>query len=92
MDAFGAAGIDGFYHLMDVDRLPERRLANLLDAIKVAGFAGVNITYPFKQEIMALLDEVDPEATQTGAVNTVAIGQMAERGLQFRPARMAQEL
>jgi len=26
-DAFAAAGIDGFYHLMDVDRLPERRLA-----------------------------------------------------------------
>lgn len=25
-DAFAAAGIDGFYHLMDVDRLPGRRL------------------------------------------------------------------
>ena len=24
-DAFAAAGIDGFYHLMDVDRLPGRR-------------------------------------------------------------------
>ena len=43
-DAFAAAGIDGFYHLMDVDRLPERRLAKLLDAIKAAGFAGANIT------------------------------------------------
>jgi shikimate dehydrogenase len=73
-DAFRAASIDGFYHLMDVDRLPEQRLAKLLDAIKAAGFAGANITYPFKQEILAILDEVDPEATQTGAVNTVAIG------------------
>lgn len=73
-DAFGAAGIDGSYHLMDVDRLPERRLAKLLDAIRATGFAGANITYPFKQEIIPLLDEVDPEATQTGAVNTVAIG------------------
>jgi shikimate dehydrogenase len=73
-DAFAAAGIDGFYHLMDVERLPERRLAHLLDAIKTAGFAGTNITYPFKQEIIALLDTVDPEAAQTGAVNTVAIG------------------
>ena len=34
---------------MDVDRLPERRLAKLLDAIKAVGFAGANITYPFKQ-------------------------------------------
>ena len=73
-DAFAAAGIDGFYHLMDVDRLPERRLAKLLDAIKAAGFAGANITYPFKQEVIALLDAVDPEAAQIGAVNTVAIG------------------
>lgn len=72
-DAFTALGIDGFYHLMDVDYLPERRLPRLLNAIKVAGFAGANITYPFKQDILALLDAVDPEAAQVGAVNTVAI-------------------
>jgi shikimate dehydrogenase len=72
-DAFAAAGIDGFYHLMDVERLPERRLAKLLDAIKAAGFAGANITYPFKQDVIALLDTVDQEAAQIGAVNTVAI-------------------
>src|SRR5580704_2472467 len=72
-DAFAAAGIDGFYHLMDVDRLPGRRLPQMLDALKAAGFAGTNITYPFKQDIIPLLDAVDPEAAQTGAVNTVAI-------------------
>ena len=73
-EAFAAAGIDGFYHLMDVDRLPGRRLPQLLDAIKAAGFVGTNITYPFKQDILALLDTVDPEAAQVGAVNTVTIG------------------
>ncbi len=72
-DAFMAAGIDGFYHLLDADRLPGRRLSELLGAIKTAGFAGANITYPFKQEILPLLDAVDPEAAQVGAVNTVAI-------------------
>jgi shikimate dehydrogenase len=72
-DAFAAAGIDGFYHLLDVDRLPGRRLPQLLDAIKTAGFAGANITYPFKQDVIALLDAVDPEAAQTGAINTVTI-------------------
>src|SRR5262245_32624550 len=71
-DAFEAAGIDGFYHLMDVERLPERRLPQLLGAIKAAGFAGANITYPFKQDILLLLDAVDPEAAQVGAINTVA--------------------
>ncbi|MGH7879552.1 MAG: shikimate dehydrogenase [Candidatus Binataceae bacterium] len=72
-DAFAAAGIDGFYHLLDVDRLRERRLPHLLDALKAAGFSGTNVTYPFKQEIIPLLDTIDPEAAQVGAVNTVMI-------------------
>jgi len=71
--AFEEAGIDGYYHLMDADRTPARPLPQLLDAIKTAGFAGANITYPFKQDIIPLLDAVDPEAAQVGAVNTVAI-------------------
>jgi len=72
-DAFAATAIDGYYHLLDVDRLPERRLPRLLEAVKVAGFAGANVTYPFKQEIIPLLDAVDPEAAEVGAVNTVSI-------------------
>ncbi|MGB6731984.1 MAG: shikimate dehydrogenase, partial [Xanthobacteraceae bacterium] len=35
-DAFEAAGIDGYYHLLDADRMPRRRLPQLLDAIKAA--------------------------------------------------------
>jgi shikimate dehydrogenase len=72
-NAFAAAGIDGFYHLMDVDRLQGRRLPQLLDAIKAAGFSGANITYPFKQDVLPLLDAIDAEAAQVGAINTVAI-------------------
>lgn len=71
-DAFAAAQIDGFYHLMDVDRLHGRSLTQLFDAARTAGFVGVNITYPFKQEVIALLDAVDPQAAQVGAINTVA--------------------
>jgi shikimate dehydrogenase len=69
-DAFAAAGIDGYYHLLDADRLPGR-LPQLFDAIKTAGFIGANVTFPFKQEIIPLLDAVDPGAAQVGAVNTV---------------------
>lgn len=72
-DAFASAGINGFYHLMDVDRLPGRGLRQLLNAIKAAGFAGANITFPFKQDILPLLDVVDPQAAQVGAINTVSI-------------------
>src|SRR6202051_889313 len=71
-DAFAAAGIDGYYHLLDADRLPGR-LPQLYEAIKTAGFIGANVTFPFKQEIIALLDAVDTGAAQVGAVNTVVI-------------------
>ena len=54
-DAFAAAGLDGFYHLMDVDILPGRGLNQLLDAARTAGFAGTNVTFPFKQDVLALL-------------------------------------
>ena len=72
-DAFAAAGIHGYYHLMDLDRLPGRRLESLLSAVKAAAFDGINVTYPCKQAIMPLLDEVSAEAQQIGAVNCVTI-------------------
>ncbi|HXD44279.1 MAG TPA: shikimate dehydrogenase [Pseudolabrys sp.] len=72
-DAFAAAGIDGYYHMMDVEVLRGRSLVQLLDAAKTAGFAGTNVTFPFKQEVLALLDELDDEARQIGALNCVTI-------------------
>jgi shikimate dehydrogenase len=72
-DAFAAARLIGHYHLMDLDELPGRRLEDLLFAARMAGFAGVNITYPCKEAVLPLLDEVSPEARLIGAVNTVAI-------------------
>jgi shikimate dehydrogenase len=72
-EAFAAAGIDGYYHLLDFDHLPGRRLPQLLEAIKTAGFAGANVTYPFKQDIIPLLDTIDASAAEVGAVNTITI-------------------
>jgi len=34
-------------------------------------FAAVNVTIPYKQDVMAYLDEIDPRARRIGAVNTV---------------------
>jgi shikimate dehydrogenase len=70
-DAFAAAGLRGHYHLMDLDRLPGRTLAGLLDAARTAGFAGVNVTFPCKETVLPLLDAVSAEAREIGAVNTV---------------------
>ncbi|HEX2888038.1 shikimate dehydrogenase [Vineibacter terrae] len=73
-DAFAAAGIVGHYHLMDVSRLKGRQLEDLLSAVRTAGFAAINVTHPFKEAILPLLDEVSAGARQIGAVNTVVIG------------------
>lgn len=73
-DAFAAAGIKGHYHLMDLDVLGARAdLGLLMAAVRVTGFAGVNITHPCKEAVLGLLDEISPEARQIGAVNTVVI-------------------
>jgi shikimate dehydrogenase len=72
-DAFAAAGIRGHYHLMDLNRLPGRRLGELVDAARAVGFLGLNVTYPCKETVLPLLDEVSAEARQIGAVNTVTI-------------------
>ena len=78
-DAFAGAGIDGYYHLLDADRLAERRLPQLLGSVKTAGFAGVNVTYPFKQDIIPLLDAVDPEASGSAPSTRYQSHRMAAR-------------
>jgi shikimate dehydrogenase len=70
-DAFAAAGTVGHYHLMDVSALGGRTLEQLLAAARTAGFAGLNITFPFKEAVIPLLDHLSPEAAEIGAVNTV---------------------
>jgi shikimate dehydrogenase len=34
-------------------------------------FAGLNVTIPYKREVMRFCDEISPEAAAVGAVNTV---------------------
>lgn len=42
--------------------------------------AGINITYPFKEEIIPFLDFLDPEAGRIGAVNCVKIRNRSTTG------------
>jgi shikimate dehydrogenase len=46
-------------------------LPGLIQAVRIIGFSGLNITYPCKQLVMPLLDELSEEARAIGAVNTV---------------------
>lgn len=40
-------------------------------AIQVLGIAGANVTLPYKQGVVSLMDERDDSATSVGAVNTI---------------------
>ena len=48
-------------------------LRALLDGVRRLGFAGVNVTFPYKEAVIPLLDEMSPGARIIGAVNTVVV-------------------
>lgn len=58
---------------LDVLKLGPEALPDLLRAAEWMGFAGLNITYPCKQAVVPLLDELSPGARALGAVNTVVL-------------------
>ena len=70
-DAHGLRLIYGLYDFTDQGWADEE-LASLLDAAQRMGFAGLNITIPFKQTVIGMLDELDEAAASVGAVNTVS--------------------
>ena len=61
------------YRLIDVDQelLTAATLPQLLNTARAQGFRGLNITYPFKQAVLPLLDSLSDDARAIGAVNTV---------------------
>lgn len=70
-----AQGLRYLYRLIDLDalQLDNNALPDLLNAAERMGFTGLNITFPCKQTILPLLDELSPEARGIGAVNTVVL-------------------
>lgn len=63
------------YDLIDFDRLglEDGDLGTVLELASASGYEGLNVTYPFKQAIIPLLDDLAPEAAAIGAVNTVVL-------------------
>jgi shikimate dehydrogenase len=51
------------------------RLGACLADLRQRGFAGCNVTYPFKQAVIGLLDDLSDDAALLGAVNTVVLRQ-----------------
>lgn len=63
------------YQLFDFTErgLDDAALGPLLHQLADEGYLGVNITFPFKQAVLPLLDELADCARAVGAVNTVAM-------------------
>ncbi|WP_084253201.1 shikimate dehydrogenase [Sphingomonas pituitosa] len=70
-----AQGLALRYTLVDFDALslPDSALGDQLARMRDEGYHGFNVTYPFKQAVMPLLDDLAESARIVGAVNTVAI-------------------
>jgi shikimate dehydrogenase len=61
------------YVLVDFDQLglADSALGAILESARQRGFAGLNVTHPFKQAVIGHLDALTPEAEAIGAVNTI---------------------
>jgi shikimate dehydrogenase len=66
--AFAALGIDARYELRELE---PGELASFVEEARGPDWLGFQITAPYKRDVMALLDAVEPEAQAIGAVNSV---------------------
>lgn len=61
-------GIDGTYELLEFSK---DTFARDFTALKDSSYRGVNITIPYKESVIPLLDDISKQAKYIGAVNTV---------------------
>jgi shikimate dehydrogenase len=57
-----ALGVRCHHQLIEVAGADAAGLRALLDGIRRLGFAGVNVTFPYKEAVIPLLDEMSPGA------------------------------
>jgi shikimate dehydrogenase len=68
-----ALGVHCRYQLIEIAGAGREQLCALLDDVRRRGFAGVNVTFPYKEAVLDLLDELSPAASAIGAVNAVLV-------------------
>ncbi len=67
-EKFSNEQIDARYRNFDLEDI-----AQITDILKEENIDGLNVTIPYKQEVMLFLDRLDPDAEKIGAVNTIKI-------------------
>jgi shikimate dehydrogenase len=68
-----AANLDFFYEHIRID-IDQHRLGPALEAFNELNFIGLNVTLPYKLDIIDHIDELDPVIEELGAVNTIKLG------------------
>lgn len=66
--AFRADGAESRYGVLQTE---PAMLPHLVSALRSPRFRGANVTVPYKQAVMPLLDALSAEASAVGAVNTI---------------------
>ncbi|MDC0035694.1 shikimate dehydrogenase, partial [Chloroflexi bacterium] len=66
--AFTNLGIEATYEAWSVDAVG---LSERVQALRQSDFLGANVTIPYKELVMPLLDEIDGWALKIGSVNTI---------------------
>jgi shikimate dehydrogenase len=69
--AAAVLGLRCHYQLVEVAGATPEELKFLLEGVRRLGFAGINVTFPYKEAVIALLDELSASAKMIGAVNTI---------------------
>lgn len=67
------AGLSCRYHLIEVAGADAAALKAMLEGVRRLGFVGINVTFPYKEAVVPLLDALSPAAAEIGAVNTVVV-------------------
>ena len=68
-----ALGLLAQYRLIDSPGADETKLRAMLEGVRLLGFSGVNVTLPYKEAIVPLLDALSANAAAIGTVNTVVV-------------------
>jgi shikimate dehydrogenase len=68
-----ALGLRAQYRLIDIPGADTAKLRAMLEGVRLLGFSGVNVTFPYKEAIIPLLDALAPGAAAIGTANTVVV-------------------
>lgn len=71
--ALKMAGLDGSYDLYPVPTETPDLLTDTIKKIRRAEITGLNVTIPYKETVLPMMDVLSPAAAAIGAVNTIVM-------------------